>query len=123
MMIHVCPRLLNMITDFVFVALLSSGLRGFKRHRSYIIIIVIIIIIIIIIIIATGLIPFICVSVQMLSLLQSSICPGRLSTAWLGPLVVFSCVKITSAYYLLCVCVWLHQRQHVACSLVLNNTY
>ena len=27
---------------FCFVALLSSGLRGFKRHRSYIIIIIII---------------------------------------------------------------------------------
>ena len=37
MMTPVCPRLLNMITGFV--ALLSSGLRGFKLHRSYIIII------------------------------------------------------------------------------------
>ena len=46
-MIPVCPRLLNMITGFV--ALLSSGLRGFKRHRSYIIIIFIIIIVIAII--------------------------------------------------------------------------
>ena len=36
---------------FCFVALLSSGLRGFKRHRSYIIIIIIIIIIAIIMII------------------------------------------------------------------------
>ncbi len=37
MMTPVCPRPLNMITGFV--ALLSSGLRGFKCHRSFIIII------------------------------------------------------------------------------------
>ena len=34
MMTPVCPWLLNMINGFV--ALLSSGPRGFKRYRSYI---------------------------------------------------------------------------------------
>ena len=34
----ISPRLLNMITDFVFfVSLLSSGPRGFKPHRSEVI--------------------------------------------------------------------------------------